>query len=114
MPPKTKTEKIPDAPAEDAPTPAEAAAADAADADLKVVFRDLTFTVPRARTRSLHFQMALSTLNYAAIMTETLDPQQQFQILQVVDRGEDVFDAAAEYLGALSKAGGWGNSPSSG
>src|SRR3954468_12394492 len=96
------------------PTPAEAAAGGAANTDLTVHFRDVDFVVPRNRVDSLHFKLAIANMDYASMMTETLDPAQQFQLLQMVTRGEDPFEVANEYMTALSKAGGSGNSPSSG
>ena len=117
MPPKKKTDdsKPVDQDVEVTdPTPAEAAAAEATGDDLIVHFRKTDFTVPRARVDSLHFKLAIANMDYASMMTETLDAAQQFQLLQLVTRGEDPLEVANEYMTALSKAGGSGNSPSSG
>lgn len=110
MPPRKKIEP-------DTKNPAEAAAEEAAGADLKVEFRGQEFIIPRSRLLDARFRLHLAAGRGDNLMLDLIGPSDlaaQDRFLSVVAEGETLVDVSAEFFGAVNVATGVGNSPSSG
>lgn len=98
------------------PTPLEAAEAEAtgtdvaADAPFVVPFRGTNFEVPRDILTDARFRMSLAMMQDHQIVFEALGPNQASLFISLISRGEKMPDVSAEFLEALNKAAGWGNS----
>jgi len=93
---------------------AQAAAAETLDpVPLVFKFRERQFTVERDVLVSARFLMAIASGQDHRIMFETLDPKDVDRFMTTLQRGESLPVVAAEFLGAVSAAAGWGNSRSS-
>lgn len=114
MPPKNKTVEEPLEPT--APTPAEAAAAEATPAgppQIVVPFRGVDFKIPADILRDARFRMAIASMQDHNIVYEALGQENVPAFLNLIQRGDEWSDVSVEFLGALSKAAGWGNSRAS-
>lgn len=108
MPTQRKTQ--PDGPATE-PTAAEAAATEAANepAVIIVPFRGQDFRIPADILLDARFRLAIASMQDHNMVYEALGPENVPLFLNLVQRGDQWADVSNEFLGALSKAAGWGN-----
>jgi hypothetical protein len=95
------------------PSAAEAAAAETTDDDIKLTFRGFDYVIPRTRTRSMQFRMAIAANDLVSLVYELLQDDDARRFLLTVDRGEEPFTVAAEFVQAFGAAAGTGNSSAS-
>jgi hypothetical protein len=113
VPPRKKAAPDADEPTKNA---AEAAAEEAANADLKVEFRGQEFVIPRSRLSDARFRLHLAAGRGDDLMLDLIGPtdlQAQNRFLSVIAEGESLVDISAEFFGAVNAATGVGNSPPS-
>lgn len=132
MPPKKKTAQKVAAPAAvvgdagddaadaaaglDGDKPAEAAVAEALAPPvdtLTIEFRGLELTIEREILRSARFLVAMASGQDHRILFEIIGLRNVDRFMSVLQRGEQLPAVAAEFLEAVGKAAGWGNSGSS-
>jgi hypothetical protein len=112
MPAKKQTEP-PLEPTE--PTAAEAAAAEATPERTAIIvqFRGTDFRIPADILSDARFRMAIASMQDHNIVYEALGQDNVPAFLNLIQRGDQWSDVSVEFLGALSKAAGWGNSQAS-
>jgi hypothetical protein len=112
------------APKKNAPTAAQAAAAEAVGevdlskpdatpdpaAPIVVPFRGAEFKIERDTLVSARYLIAVASNQPHTILFEALGQQQSAQFIRLCKPGEGLYDVAGEFFEALSKAAGWGNS----
>lgn len=114
MPPRKKA--APDTDGSATKNPAEAAAEEAANADLRVEFRGQEFVIPRSRLSDARFRLHLAAGRGDDLMLDLIGPSDipaQNRFLSVIAEGESLLDISAEFFGAVNAATGVGNSPPS-
>lgn len=94
----------------DGPNAAEAALADVTDAPLLVTFRDFEFKIEKEVLTSARFLLAIASDQPHRIIFEILGPEQAAIFIGLLTRGESILSVSAEFLPAVNKAAGWGNS----
>lgn len=97
-------------PSQKKPTAAEAAAEEAANADITFKFRDVEFVVPRDRINTVQWRLAIASRRNENVLYETLGAENVNRFLAVCKQGEQFADVAAEFFDVFNAAAGWGNS----
>jgi hypothetical protein len=91
--------------------PAEAAAAEVlAEGKLTIPFRGADFVIDRDILSSARFLIAIASGQDHRILFEILGPENVDRFMLTLKRGETLPVVAAEFLGAVNKSAGWGNS----
>ena len=109
-PPRAETK-----PADDVePNPAEAAAAEADGNPITFVFRKVEFTAPRDITSNARYRFGFAGARYDEVVLAVLqasdDKTAYGKFMSLIGPGDQFLEVAAEFIGALSTAAGWGNS----
>lgn len=106
-----ESDAVPVSTDETAPVEAiDAAADEAATADLVIPWRGIKLSVSREVLTSARFLLALRSGQDHTILAEILGPENNDTFMATLRRGEQMPPVAAEFLGAVSAAAGWGNS----
>lgn len=95
-----------------APSPAEASAAEAQgiEGSIEIEFRGEKFAIERSDLGSARFRLAIARNDNASMIVELLPNQvDQMRLVATVARGENIVSVAAEFLGAINTAAGFGD-----